>query len=115
MLEGGMEAPAGPERAEAERLRLDKPEEGAWTMSWVSTVSPRAAERETAETVPGASVCPTRTKLDATHTGNAAVCWMPLPVRAMTAGEFVALLATDMLPVALPTFAGAKATLIVAD
>jgi hypothetical protein len=33
----------------------------------------------------------------------------------MTAGEFVALLATDMLPVTLPALAGAKATFTVTD
>jgi hypothetical protein len=84
-------------------------------MTWVSTVSPRAAERETAESVPGASACPTRIKLDVTHTGYAAVCCIPLPAKVMTAGEFVALLATDMLPVTLPALAGAKATFTVTD
>src|SRR5690348_3817194 len=70
MLEAGMEAPAGPVRGEAERLRLVKPEVGAWTISWESTVSPRAEERVTAETAPGASVCPTLSRLEATHTRN---------------------------------------------
>src|SRR5437899_2485590 len=38
----------------------------------VSTVSPRALDRLMEETVPAASFGPTRTRLDATHTGNAA-------------------------------------------
>src|ERR1700720_1743009 len=38
----------------------------------VSTVSPRALDKLMEETVPAASVVPTRTRLDTTHTGNAA-------------------------------------------
>jgi hypothetical protein len=42
------------------------------------------------------------------------VSW-PVPVSAIVAGEFVALLTTDTLPVTLPTAVGAKATFTVAD
>ena len=39
----------------------------------------------------------------------------PVPLRAIVTGEFVALLATDTLPVTLPADAGAKATFRVTD
>src|SRR5579859_5147602 len=112
MLEAGMEAPLGPERAEALTLTLVK---GPCTTTWESTISPRAPESEIAEVDPGASVWPTRSRLGMTHTGKEAeVCWTPLPASEITAGEFVALLATDTLPLTLPAADGAKATFNVA-
>jgi hypothetical protein len=43
------------------------------------------------------------------------VCATPLPLSGIVAGEFVALLATEILPVGLPATVGAKATFSVAD
>ncbi|MFI5093996.1 MAG: hypothetical protein ACHQIK_11195, partial [Candidatus Acidiferrales bacterium] len=50
-----------------------------------------------------------------TQTGKAALCCTPLPLTEITVGEFVALLATETLPVTLPAPAGAKLTVKVAD
>src|SRR6267143_5606237 len=52
-------------------------------------------------------------KLKLERLGVSAPC-TPVPLKAIVAGEFVALLATLTLPVTLPTAAGAKATLRVA-
>ena len=58
---------------------------------------------------------PTRSRPDCTHTGNGEpVGVTPTPVRATDVGEFVALLATDALPVTLPEVDGEKLTLKVA-
>src|ERR1700694_1301222 len=55
------------------------------------------------EVVPGALVGPTRTRLGATHVVNAELAGVtPTPLREIVAGEFVALLSTDTLPVTLP-------------
>ncbi len=67
-----MVAPLGPARADALTFTLLKPPAGAWTMTCVSTVSPRALERLMEAVVPGASVLPTLTRLGDTHAGNAA-------------------------------------------
>src|SRR5215467_580167 len=84
-------------------------------MTCVSTVSPRALDSTIEEVVLGASVLPTRSKLDCTHTGyGAAVGVTPTPLRAIVAGEFVASLVTDTLPVTLLAIVGAKATFKVA-
>src|ERR1700740_408573 len=115
MLDAGMAMPPGPVSAEALTFTFVNPFVGPWTMTCVSTVSPRAPETEMAETAPVASAGPTLVRLDMTHTGNAEACWTPLPVRVMAAGEFVALLPTDMLPGALPGFGGANPTFSVAD
>src|SRR5215472_3811574 len=56
--------------AEAAMLSLLKPLDGACTMTWMSTVSPRAPDKLIADIVPGSSVLPTRTSPDCTHTGN---------------------------------------------
>src|SRR5215472_4995554 len=115
MSDAGIVAPLGPVRAEALKFTLVRPPAGAWTTTCASTVSPRALDRTREEVEPGASVCPTRSKLDCTHTGNgAAVGVTPTPVKPMVAGEFVALLATDTLPVAFPAVEGAKPTFKVA-
>src|SRR5690242_373159 len=110
-----MEAPLGPESAEAVRLTLVKPPEGPCTTIWESTVSPRAPEREMEDVDPGASDWLTRFKLGVTQTGKfAADCCTPLPLSEITAGEFVALLATDTEPLTLPAAVGAKLTFNVA-
>src|SRR6266403_4983766 len=70
MLESGMVAPPGPVSADALTLTLLKPPEGACTMTCASTVSPRAPDRLMEEVVPGASVLPTLSRLDATHAVN---------------------------------------------
>ena len=50
------------------------------------------------------------------HVGAPVVVWAtPLPLSAVVAGEFVALLATKTLPVGLPAAVGAKATFSVFD
>src|SRR5258708_40309948 len=73
MLDAGTVAPLGPASADALTFTLVKPLLGACTMTCVSTVSPRAADKVIAEVVPGASVCPTLVRLEDTQTGNAAV------------------------------------------
>jgi hypothetical protein len=84
-------------------------------MIWVSTYSPRPPERLTEVVVPGASLGPTLTRLGATHVLNAEfACVVPVPVRGIVAGEFVALLVTTTLPVTLPEPVGAKVTFKVA-
>src|SRR5881394_2469008 len=84
-------------------------------MTCVSTVSPRAPDSTIEEVVPGASVLPARSKLDCTQTGYGAFVGVtPTPLRAIVAGELVALLATDTLPVTLPAVEGAKVTFKVA-
>ncbi len=84
-------------------------------MIWVSRYSPRPPERLTEVVVPGASLGPTLTRLGATHVLNAEfVCVLPVPLREIVAGEFVALLATVTLPVTLPEPVGAKVTFKVA-
>src|SRR5215471_13083827 len=72
MLDAGMVAPVGPVSAEALKFTLVRPPAGACTMICVSTVSPRAAERVIEEDGPGASFCPTLTRLDTTQKGNGA-------------------------------------------
>jgi hypothetical protein len=68
------------------------------------------------EIIPAASVFPTRTRLDCTHTGNAdATGLTPVPVREIIAGELVALLITLTLPLTLWATVGANATVSVAD
>src|ERR1700739_1680908 len=66
-----MLAPLGPLSAEALTFTLVKPLGGPCTITWVSTVSPRAPDKVMEEVAPGASVCPTLTRLGDTHTGNA--------------------------------------------
>src|SRR6202165_5577232 len=62
------------------------------------------------EVVPGALVGPTRTRLGATHVVNAELAGVtPTPLREIVAGEFVALLSTDTLPVTLPAAVGVNA------
>src|SRR5690242_4057223 len=103
ILEAGMEAPLGPESAEAVRLTLVKPPEGPCTTIWESTVSPRAPEREMEDVDPGASDWLTRFKLGVTQTGKfAADCCTPLPLSEMESGEPAALLTREIAPVALP-------------
>src|ERR1700730_12829668 len=68
-----MVAPPGPVSAEALKFTLVKPPAGPCTMTCVSTVSPRAPDREMEEAVPAASVFPTLIRLDCTHTGYAAL------------------------------------------
>lgn len=59
------------------------------------------------EVVPGALVGPTLTRLGATHAVNAELAGVtPTPLREIVAGEFVALLSTDTLPVTLPAAVG---------
>src|SRR6266481_8966771 len=67
-----MMAPPGPVSSEALTFTLANPPAGPRMTICVSTVSPRALDRLMEETVPAASFGPTRTRLDATHTGNAA-------------------------------------------
>src|SRR5215472_9077882 len=115
MSDAGIVAPLGPVRAEALKFTLVRPPAGAWTTTCASTVSPRALDRTREEVEPGASVCPTRSKLDCTQMGNGALDGVtPTPLRVIVAGEFVALLATNTLPVTLPTTEGAKLTFKVA-
>lgn len=58
---------------------------------------------------------PTVTLPKVTLEGAAASCpWMPVPVREIVAGEFGALLAMEMLPVAPPLEVGVKVALNVA-
>src|SRR5215470_14545242 len=70
MLDTGMVDPPGPAKAVALKFTLVRPLAGPCTMICVSTVSPRAPERVIDKTEPGASVCPTLTRLDTVHTGN---------------------------------------------
>jgi hypothetical protein len=65
------------------------------------------------ESVPGASACPTRFKLGATHVLK--FDCTPVPVIEIVAGELVALLATATPPVTLPVDVGAKVTFKAAD
>src|SRR5882762_9093002 len=109
----GIETPFGPVRAVALRLTLVKPPAGPCTTTWLSTVSPRAPERLIEDSVPAASVFPTRTRLGAAQVLKFECT--PVPDKAMVAGELVALLATTTLPVALPVAGGANVTFIVAD
>src|SRR6266404_1250069 len=67
-----MMAPPGPVSSEALTFTLANPPAGPRMTICVSTVSPRALDRLMEEVVPAASVVPTRTRLDTTHTGNAA-------------------------------------------
>src|SRR5260221_3833724 len=113
MFAAGIETPFGPVRAVALTFTLVKPPAGPCTTTWLSTVSPRAPERLIEESVPAASVCPPRTRLDAPQALKFECT--PLPVKEMVDGELVALLATTTLPVALPVAAGANVTFIVAD
>src|SRR3979490_751578 len=62
------------------------------------------------EVVPGALVGAPRTRLGATHVVNAELAGVtPTPLREIVAGEFVALLSTDTLPVRLPAAVGVNA------
>src|SRR5256885_6531087 len=107
-----MLAPAGPVSAEALRFTLVRPLVGPCKIMCVATISPRALDNAMEAVVPAAAVLPTRTMLDVTHTGYAALAGCtPVPVTPTTAGEFVALLPTIMLPVMLPVIPGAKVTL----
>src|SRR5882724_6448153 len=116
MLDAGIVAPPGPVSAEALKFTLVKPLAGARTTTWVSTVSPRALDSAIKETVPAASVFPTRVRLGDTQTGNAETDGVtPTPLSKMGGGEFVALLLTVMLPVALWASVGANATVSVTD
>src|SRR5258708_37127288 len=111
-----MLAPPGPVSAEALTFTLVNPPAGPCTMTCVSTVSPRALDRLMEDAVPAASAFPTRTRLGATQTGNAAeVGCIPTPLMVTLAGELVALLATVTLPVTLWATVGANATVSVAD
>jgi hypothetical protein len=115
ILETAIVAPLGPVRFDAVILTFVRPPAGAFTMIWVSTYSPRPPERLTEEVVPGASLGPTLTRPGATHVLNAEFdCVVPVPLREIVAGEFVALLATTTLPVTLPEPVGAKVTFKVA-
>ena len=68
------------------------------------------------EVVPGALVGATRTRLGATHVVNAELTGVtPTPLREIVAGEFVALLSTDTLPVTLPAAVGVNAGLSAMD
>lgn len=68
------------------------------------------------EVVPGALVGATRTRLGATHVVNAELAGVtPTPLRGIVAGEFVALLSTDTLPVRLPAAVGVNAGLSAMD
>src|SRR3981189_271625 len=106
-----MVAPPGPMSAEALTFTLVKPPAGPCTTTWVSTVSPRAPDREIEEAAPPASVLPTLSRLGATQTENddGAGC-TPTPLSVIVAGELVALLSTVTLPVALWATVGANAT-----
>src|SRR5690348_15011058 len=114
-LDAGIVAPLGPLSDDALRFTLVNPPAGACTITWVSTVSPRAPDNAIEEVVPGTSVCPTLSRLDMTQTGKPALCCTPLPLREITLGVFEALLATVTLPVTFPAVAGAKFTVRVAD
>src|ERR1700737_3745334 len=73
-------------------------------------VSPRAPDRVMEEVGPGTSLCPTLTRLGDIQTGNAEIGGgTPAPASVITAGEFVALLTTDTLPVKLPATVGVNA------
>src|SRR5437879_1289778 len=113
MFAAEIETPFGPVRAVALTFTLVKPPAGPCTTTWLSTVSPRAPERLIEDSVPAASVFPTRNRLDATQAVKFECT--PLPVREMVAGELLALLPTTTLPLALPVTAGANVTFIVAD
>src|SRR5690348_17383760 len=91
-----MVAPFGPVRAVALTFTFDRPPAGPWTTTCVSTVSPRAPESAMEESVPGVSVCPTRTRLGDTHVVKLGCT--PVPVIEIVAGELVALLATVTPP-----------------
>src|SRR2546423_8729129 len=107
-----MLAPLGPVSADALRFTLVKPLEGPCTITWVSTVSPRALDRAMEAVVPAAAVFATRTMPGDTHTGYAALAGCtPVPVTATIAGELVALLPTVTLPAIVPATAGTNATL----
>jgi hypothetical protein len=68
------------------------------------------------EVEPGASVWPTLVRLDITQAGKEeADCCTPVPERETVAGELVALLATEMLPVTLPEAVGSKLAFKEAD
>ena len=108
-----MVAPLGPVRAEALIFTLVKPPAGPCTTTCESTVSPRAPDKATEESVPGASVFPTLFKLGATQALKFERT--PLPAREIVVGELVALLATITLPVTLPVLIGAKVTSKVVD
>src|SRR5882672_3654665 len=108
-----MDAPLGPVRAEALTFTLVKLPAGPCTTICASTVSPRAPERTTEESVPGASVFPTLFKLGATQVLKFERT--PFPAREMVVGELLALLATMTLPVTLPVPSGAKDTFKVVD
>ena len=85
-------------------------------MTWESTVSPRALDREMEEAVPGASAFPTLTRLGDTQTGNVGGAdWSPTPLTVTVAGVLVALLATLTLPVRLCATVGVNTTVSVAD
>src|SRR5262252_364782 len=71
MFEAGIVAPLGPVRVEALTLTLVRPPEGACKTTWLSTVSPRALEREMEEFEPRVSVFPTRSRPVTTQVGNA--------------------------------------------
>src|SRR5579859_4440508 len=113
MFDAAIEAPFGPVRAVALTFTFVKPPAGPCTTTWLSTVSPRAPERLMEESVPAASVLPTRTRLGATHVLKFECT--PAPDTEIVEGEFVALLATTTLPVTLPVAEGANVTFIVAD
>src|SRR5215467_3925146 len=85
MLDTGMVDPPGPAKAVALKFTLVRPLAGPCTMICVSTVSPRAPERVIDKTEPGASVCPTLTRLDTVHTGNGGKT-SPDCVRTCTSG-----------------------------
>src|SRR6266700_203940 len=73
MLDAGIVAPLDPTSADALTFTFVKPLAGACTMTCEATVSPRAPDKLMEEAVPGASVCPTLTRLGETQTGNGAL------------------------------------------
>src|ERR1700719_194976 len=108
-----MVTPPGPVRAVALTLTLDKPPAEPCTTTCVSTVSPRAPNSAMEESVPGASVFPTLTRLGATQVLK--LDCTPVPVMEIVDGELVALLATVTPPVTPPVDVGAKVTFKAAD
>src|SRR6476646_8205873 len=90
MLDAGMVAPLGPVSADALTFTFVKPFAGACTMTWVSTVSPRALDSVMADVVPGVSVCPTLIKPEDTHKGKGALDDRPAVMKTVRPTSTVA-------------------------
>src|SRR6266850_4329183 len=108
-----MVTPLGPVRDEPLTFTFVKPPPGPCTTTCESTISPRAPDKATEKSVPGASVLLTLCKLGETQVLKFERT--PLPVREIVDVGFVALLATTTLPVTLPVLIGANVTFNVVD